>query len=196
LFNYLGIAWEYEPQGFLIPFGNRYEPLVPYLPDFWLPAERIWVEVKGGLSDDDLTKLIGATWDGNGLPATPDGGLLNDDIETRREGNPAGNRNGPRLLILGPIPDMKQELPAHHVLCHHKSDVIVGHAVVSPKPQGYGFEYAYGGDAIACDSGERYPSPCMITGTCQSGIPVAANGGIRAAYSAARSARFEHGEQG
>ena len=37
----LGIAWEYELREFRLPSGAR------YLPDFWLPAVRTFIEVKG-----------------------------------------------------------------------------------------------------------------------------------------------------
>lgn len=40
-FDALGIEWEYEREGFELPSGK-------YLPDFWLPKERVWAEVKGG----------------------------------------------------------------------------------------------------------------------------------------------------
>ncbi len=36
-----GISWSYEPEGFTLPSGAR------YLPDFWLPDIRTWLEVKG-----------------------------------------------------------------------------------------------------------------------------------------------------
>ncbi|MCC3333550.1 hypothetical protein [Nocardia abscessus] len=40
-FDYLGIGWEYEPQGFDLPSG-------PYLPDFLLDlGDGVWWEVKG-----------------------------------------------------------------------------------------------------------------------------------------------------
>lgn len=39
-FDALGIEWEYEKEGFELPSGK-------YLPDFWLPKERKWAEVKG-----------------------------------------------------------------------------------------------------------------------------------------------------
>lgn len=35
-----GIAYDYEAEGFALPSGC-------YLPDFWLPEERRWLEVKG-----------------------------------------------------------------------------------------------------------------------------------------------------
>lgn len=40
----MGIKWEYEPQGFLID-GQ------PYLPDFWLPEHETWIEIKGAEAD-------------------------------------------------------------------------------------------------------------------------------------------------
>lgn len=39
-FDQLGIRWEYEPRGFQFDDGSG------YLPDFWLPNLRLWVEVK------------------------------------------------------------------------------------------------------------------------------------------------------
>jgi hypothetical protein len=40
-FDTLGLKWEYEKEGF--DLDGTY-----YLPDFWLPQVRVWVEVKGG----------------------------------------------------------------------------------------------------------------------------------------------------
>jgi len=40
-FDTLGIPFEYEPEGFELPGGLR------YLPDFWLPEQGGWVEIKG-----------------------------------------------------------------------------------------------------------------------------------------------------
>ena len=39
-FDTLGIPYEYEPEGFELGDGIR------YLPDFWLPEQRCWVEIK------------------------------------------------------------------------------------------------------------------------------------------------------
>lgn len=41
----LGVAWEYELDAF--DLGD-----VRYLPDFWLPDFRAWVEIKGEIRDD------------------------------------------------------------------------------------------------------------------------------------------------
>jgi hypothetical protein len=49
-FDVLHVEWEYEPQGFHLPSGA-------YLPDFWLPTQEVWVEVKGKEpSDHELLK--------------------------------------------------------------------------------------------------------------------------------------------
>ena len=39
-FDALGVRWEYERQGYDLPTG-------PYLPDFWLPDQGYWIEIKG-----------------------------------------------------------------------------------------------------------------------------------------------------
>ena len=44
-FDHLGIRWDYEPEGFELGNGLR------YLPDFWLPDAGLWVEVKPGAPD-------------------------------------------------------------------------------------------------------------------------------------------------
>lgn len=37
----LSIRWKYEPEPYRLPSGDLYSP------DFWLPAQRVWLEVKG-----------------------------------------------------------------------------------------------------------------------------------------------------
>jgi hypothetical protein len=37
----LGLTWSYETQGYRLPSGQC------YLPDFWIPCRRTWLEVKG-----------------------------------------------------------------------------------------------------------------------------------------------------
>lgn len=37
----LGVPWEYEPEGYQLQDGSL------YLPDFWLPREEIYLEIKG-----------------------------------------------------------------------------------------------------------------------------------------------------
>jgi|SRR5215831_2173393 len=38
--------WEYEKEGFILPNGDY------YLPDFWLPDQHVWLEIKGEQPDD------------------------------------------------------------------------------------------------------------------------------------------------
>lgn len=42
----LGVHWEYERDAF--DLGD-----VRYLPDFWLPEFKVWVEIKGEIRDDE-----------------------------------------------------------------------------------------------------------------------------------------------
>jgi hypothetical protein len=52
LLSNLGIAWEYEGQGFQLPSGKR------YLPDFRLPELRMFLEIKGAEpAEADLDKV-------------------------------------------------------------------------------------------------------------------------------------------
>ena len=46
-FDAAGIAWEYEPEGFVLPDETH------YLPDFKLPKLRVWVEVKPEINARD-----------------------------------------------------------------------------------------------------------------------------------------------
>jgi len=61
-FDNLGIAWEYEREGFEFDDGTR------YLPDFWLPRSELWVEVKGKLLHDDEWHKADLLLAGSGYP--------------------------------------------------------------------------------------------------------------------------------
>lgn len=51
-FNYLGIGFEYEKEGFDLD-GTM------YLPDFWLPRKKCWIEIKGECpSEDEKRKCL------------------------------------------------------------------------------------------------------------------------------------------
>lgn len=66
-----GIQWEYESQGFDLGGG------VWYLPDFWCPGIRTFVECKGVMMVDDLRKIDLLARVANGLPR--DGQPAEDD---------------------------------------------------------------------------------------------------------------------
>lgn len=45
-YDVLGIKWEYEKEGYSLPSGW-------YLPDFWLPDQEYWIEIKGKEPTED-----------------------------------------------------------------------------------------------------------------------------------------------
>lgn len=58
-FDTLGVKWEYETEGFQFADGTR------YLPDFWLPDWKVWVEIKGDApSETDAVKIKNLTLEG------------------------------------------------------------------------------------------------------------------------------------
>ncbi|QCR16573.1 PDDEXK family nuclease [Methanosarcina mazei] len=58
-FDSLGIIYEYEKEGYDLGFNNITNETVYYLPDFYLPKYKYWVEIKStkGLNDKELVKL-------------------------------------------------------------------------------------------------------------------------------------------
>lgn len=52
-FDALGVRWEYEKEGYDFGFIGR------YLPDFWLPDHRLWVEIKGNNPTENEHRLAG-----------------------------------------------------------------------------------------------------------------------------------------
>lgn len=93
-FNALRIPWQYEPQGFQI--GEE-----AYLPDFYLPQSKTWVEVKG---DEDEFLAKGALYSAAAAGGLPD--------TSSTWGTDAG------LLVLGPMPHVGfgEMLPTHTLL--------------------------------------------------------------------------------
>ena len=52
-FDALGLKWEYEKEGFHLPGGEM------YLPDFYLPESKSWIEIKGGpATDKEIDKCV------------------------------------------------------------------------------------------------------------------------------------------
>jgi len=77
-FDTARVRWEYEPEGFVV--GGR-----PYRPDFLLRDCGTWVEVKGDPGRLDMDLMCRAAAE---LPKVQ-----------------ATHERGPRLMILGPIPE-------------------------------------------------------------------------------------------
>ena len=53
-FNFIGAKWEYEPREFVFPIKRG---IRSYRPDFYLPEEDVWVEAKGWLDRESMTRL-------------------------------------------------------------------------------------------------------------------------------------------
>lgn len=170
-FDHMDIPWQYEPQGFVI--GGR-----PYLPDFLLPECGTWIEVKGSEAELDHELMLAAACE---LPEVHGSG-----------------EEGPRLLILGPIPDPPDNGDLGWVGFIPMVGSFDGPSdEVFPVDQWWGFGN-YG----------KNRRPWVLANT-SSATPVGYDGpwlapavdyyeepDARAAYEAARSARFEHGEKG
>lgn len=194
-FDTMGIAWDYEPQGFEVgwphgPFRRN------YLPDFYLPfigRSGLWVEVKASEARLDRELLLAAAMPDGGLPADPSGTRVDDFFDT-----------GDRLLILGPIPNPRSLGRAHSLLTVHGGEVWVDRVALSFRrlhPERWACVYQFS-DGISL----REPSPSLLNSPypfpgrnpdIESSWP-----GMRdkllaeCGYGAARSARFEHGQSG
>jgi hypothetical protein len=120
-FNEMKIPYKYEIEGFNV--GNK-----RYLPDFFLPLSKTWVEVKGDLSTLDY-ELLGLCVDnyGDGLP------FVRDSCETDRG-----------LLILGAIPyrqiDSNNIGVMNHILLQHDRGGRISRGTFA---YGYGAKFEY-----------------------------------------------------
>ena len=182
-FDHLGIRWEYEPEGIMVGWrlALRGETF-PYLPDFWLPEYRLWVEVKGAWNRDECDRFLNAA-----ASLSQSCGPDQTDV-----------------LLLGPVPD-----PTHRwsplVLHMHKGDLRAHpwadgqgcRGPAYPHPLN-GFAYFEVGRDVGGDDGEPYlecgHSLDFWTAVLLHGWPVDHRYAI--ALTAARSARFEHGQSG
>jgi hypothetical protein len=172
-FDRLAIRWQYEPQGYVI--GPDYDRR-PYLPDFWLPVEKLWVEVKGAESDLDHRLILNAVIPHWGLPGV--------------------ERDRPSMLVLGPVPRPGGRI-GHSALDFHKGDVWRGLAEFSVRGLAIYYRGAYiahDDDWLGSDSGDvATPDPGLTEPQYLPGTP---GSFVTEAYTAARSARFEHGQHG
>lgn len=169
-FETLEIPWLYESEGFELPSGK-------YLPDFWLPRQKLWMEVKGGDfngSTKHLSEL--ATMSGNSvwlacgsIPSF----ALGDYWPENENGNEWGTLFFPaetRLDESGKeeIWDGCCDIPFHWCRCKHCGE--------------YGVQFLGRSERIECcpaNNGHKDYTADDPT--------------LKAAYDAARNRRFEHG---
>lgn len=185
-FDRLGITWEYEPQGHMVGawLGDDYAPDAagrPYLPDFRLPHLGLWVEVKGSEDNLDHGLILDAV--------IPHGGLPHHHNDLSRAGD--------RMLILGPLPRPGGRV-GHSLLRFWKGDVERVWAEFSPGgwldthfPRPYSAGDPYGNDSGGPPRADISP-PLTACAFFKGEV----NYMVTTAYTAARSARFEHGESG
>ncbi|MFF9036425.1 hypothetical protein ACF090_13245 [Streptomyces sp. NPDC014892] len=165
-FDTLGIKWEYEPQGYVID-GT------PYLPDFLLADCGTWVEVKGNGADLDRRLMSAAA---GHLPEMP----------YRWEA-------GPRLLILGPIPEPRTDGDWGWLGLTPWTDDRYGDGVESHR-YGFGLYRKNRRPWVLLETSSTTPYDCgdpadgWLVPALDPTEPSAERG-----YAAARSARFEHG---
>lgn len=180
-FDHAEIDWSYEPEGQVLADGTR------YLPDFWLPRQRVWLEIKGPGGDmakwralhDAVNEPIGY------LQMFPADG---DQPERRSPGLPAGTPIPARTFLARDIP-RPDVAPIERTTmwgpgsphvgwawgrCYRCGQLEIGH-VAWPVMLGCGH------DSTGPDGREQFDLNDRT---------------VLAAYQRARSARFEHGESG
>lgn len=184
IFDALGIEWQYESQGFQC--GGRVsgaEQNWAYLPDFWLPKEKLFVEVKGELTPEQHLRFM------------DNAGSLCD-------------RNDSRMMLAGPVP--ATGLPraySMHKGCLQVSPALAGGTTLDGRWRRNSARASY---VAACDVGGDWWD---VTGEARDAhghgfrdpfepgfylpfLPIGREGVFANAYNAGRMARFEHGESG
>lgn len=178
-FDHLNLAWEYEPQGYLL---RDREPHIPYLPDFWLPTLNLWVEVKG--ADDQM-----------------DRGLIGQAAVPETHGGLPGSAEY-RMLILGPIPRPNpRDVIGHTLLRFNKGDLYRDLAAFIQGDTGQSFGdihiWRTNTHLVGNDSDCRIrDDENLVDHVLMQRYTTAIDAPFRSphrAYTAARSARFEHG---
>lgn len=194
-FDKLGITWEYEPQGYVVN-GT------PYLPDFRLPDMNAFVEVKGAsekldlkvltdlaekpVEDEYFILILGQVPDAE-KDTTPTHAMFSMVFDWRQNDRPAFEVTNRALTAIGSLDEpgkaAVKELMAYErrrtVICHRVM-VVPGSGGVVLMPIGHPNTFESTAELLN-------PSPIHTIRSAPS---------VVAAYAAARSARFEHGESG
>jgi hypothetical protein len=184
-FDHAGLEWQYEPQGYEVGAERR-----RYLPDFYLPQTETWVEVKPTDSMLDWSLLQACADPERGLPGMAD-----------------SFRSSRGLLLLGPVPrhefidlganvlhpaiQSDAGLPAVNFLRFGKSgpmstDMMIRTSGVSALADGARPEGFLVGRILSIVSAD--PASNLMWHISPEAVVEA--------YTAARQARFEHGESG
>lgn len=169
-FNTLRIPWQYEPQGFQIAEEA-------YLPDFYLPQSKTWVEVKGTEEDFLAKGALYSTAAAGALPGTAD-----------VWGSDAG------LLVLGPMPHVEPgEMLPTHTLLQYGAEGLRRSFAAFHSLRSLQIVATWDDPVQPPELPDRRGLPFVAT----SGYPDAdVMDHAARAYTAANSARFEHGVRG
>lgn len=158
----LGVKWEFEVEGYRLPVvGN-------YLPDFWLPDMKAWVEIKGTDPSAVERRKARSLAEESDSPVYVFFGGMGDPSFQR---DPLRAIDGARALGYGvPWLDTKEDgVPCAWVECPRCGAVTI-------------VRYTTKGSANT--------RPC----SCRGGSVSPVGQYLKAAYQAARSARFEYGD--
>jgi len=196
-FDALGVRWEYERQGFDLGSAGC------YLPDFFIPDMNLWVEVKPD-ADIDLADWVKVE------------AFQKELLAKEREASRSDERVGPSESALVCVGTPGYFGGKHSYRLHYSLGSAVEHffhcplcrrlatgSVWGPNPR-YPSNTEWMAQCMACDIWDRgqehgrdpYPGAYFHKGlvSCpdEAGVITAE---LRRAYTAARSARFEHGER-
>lgn len=183
-FNALGVEWQYEPQGYVI---GVFDESRAYLPDFYLPAQDVWAEVKGDPAGVDWA-LWGCAVDNWADKRLPD--------SCHAYSGAAGN--GSALIVLGNIPPTTGLAWKHPMLINRKG-VSIGEMLFEPE---WLTDFRYVDDELGVfdatwqglKGSPDWRNEPDHNGRPFPGLPM--NRRVAAAYDKARQARFEHGTNG
>lgn len=159
-FDALPVQWEYEKEGYVISSGAS------YLPDFWLPQQGVWVEIKGNEPTKDEREKCSLLSRGTNAPVLLFSGQL--ALPNRNDYPPA-----PDAEVF--FPDGSGDLSYLWCECDECGSL--------------GVQFDGRSDRLPCkqicaksdhgDKGYNFDSPRIVQ-----------------AFATAMSARFEHGESG
>lgn len=191
-FDALGLRWEYEKEGY--DLDGLY-----YLPDFWLPSLRTWLEIKAIAPDAEDLKKIGRFY--KAVSFQPEGQAASFYVLV---GQPYACGWDCEYEVGGPFYGKPWAISDGWMWTDCPRCGKVDLALAWPKFARHHDGSVWDGlNCMCCDVGEgpqgdpRVPEAYFSKGTIAS-PPGTINASPRLvrAYNAARSARFEHGQSG
>lgn len=206
-FDALNIRWRYESEGYEKTVGGS---VFRYLPDFYLPTTGTWVEVKGDMADHDAQRMYSFLRNTCPMPDFTDSALMEFQADRAIKPRRFVDSSCTGLLMLGDIPDPNDGIPCHRLIQHHLT-FRVENAYFAPEklskihsPAAYLAFHLTGDQDFMLDSGEIPQSPEKISPQNAAklfrlqplSIPTSGPTYTHAGLTAARSARFEFGENG